>query len=132
MFGNTQNNQGGVFGGQNNNQGMPFANSGQSNNNTLFNPNKGGLFGAPQNPAQSGFSFGTNSGNAGFSNQTAPTFGTNTSNQNSFGNTSWGVPTGNTQAPKFTPLKPKNPKIDGKHMIKCITLLDENMNFCKN
>lgn len=37
-----------------------------------------------------------------------------------------------SQLPKFTPLKPKNTKIDGKHVVKCIVLLDENLNFCKN
>ena len=49
-------------------------------------------------------------------------------NNTSFGNTAWGVLTNNNSglqaAAKFTPLKPKNTKIDGKHMVKSITLLD--------
>lgn len=126
VFGNSQNNnnQGmSVFGNAQNNQSTPFGNNtGQTG---LFGANKTGFFGATQSNAQTGFAFGNNSAqNTGlFPNQTAPSFGGNNS-QNSFGNTSWGVPTGNVQAPKFTPLKPKNTKIDGKHMVKCITLLD--------
>jgi hypothetical protein len=92
--------------------------------NNAFNntPPKGpSILGTPNQT----FAFGNNA-----LNQQNQAFSTQSTNQNAFGNTTWGVPTngaiavGGAQPAKFTALKPKNAKIDGKHLVKCITLLD--------
>lgn len=69
----------------------------------------------PQSQQQGNTGFMNNQGNQSFAPQ----------QQTNIGGTAWGVG-GQTMAnkPPFTPLKPKNNKIDGKHVVKCIALLD--------
>lgn len=97
----------------------------KSPTNSAFNntPPKGqSILGGPSNQT---FAFGNNT-----LNQQNQAFSSQPTNQNAFGNTTWGVPTngaiavGGAQLAKFSALKPKNAKIDGKHLVKCITLLD--------
>ena len=71
-------------------------------------------------------SFGNNNTfGSTFSNNKSNTTGNQ--NNNTYGGTSWGVPTNGTTSQtnqKFTPLKSKNHKIDHKHLVKCVLLLD--------
>jgi nuclear pore complex protein Nup98-Nup96 len=144
-FMGAQQNQGGnLFGSTNPNQGnSPFGNPTNQGNTFGSNQQTTGLFGAPQqNTNTSGNSpFGGFGSNA---NPTTSLFGApQQSNNNStfsnpankFGGTSWGVPTPAQPVVQggsnFQPARSKNIKLDAKHLVKCISALDQFQGCCK-
>jgi len=151
-FGTNQNAQGGtgLFGNSPPTSNSPFGgNNTQQNTGFLGNPqqqqnsNQGGsLFGtfAPSNNQQQGQTsslFGQSNpqqqNNSGFG-TTSIALGAGNNNNNKLGGTSWGVPT-NQQQPSGTqniqPVRSKNPKLDAKHLVKCIAALDQFQGCCK-
>ena len=155
---NNQQNQGtGLFGAATGGN-TGFGATAQQNNNLFGAPstqpagNAGGLFNtfAPSNPAPN------NTFNSPFSSVPAPntsaanpfnagtnSFGTTGSvfgagGNNKLGGTSWGVPVtaGTQQAPggqmqPMQPVRSKNSKLDAKHLVKCIAVLDQFQGNCK-
>ena len=151
-FGSGQPSQGGLFGSSQPSANSPFGtNTQQNQQGTGFfggnpqqqqNPNQGSLFGtfAPSstlqqpgqnssspfgqgNPQQGGSAFGT----------TSIVLGGTNANNNKLGGTSWGVPTNQQPSgtPNIQPVRSKNPKLDAKHLVKCIAALDQFQGCCK-
>jgi hypothetical protein len=129
-FGNTSNQNTGLFGATTNqpsNAGLfnSFApNNNPTNNNPLFGGNTNATTNA-FNPNPTTSPFNTNPTSAF---NTVSPFGTS----NKLGGTSWGVPTTLTSQPSTTggqtliqPVRSKNSKLDAKHLVKCIAVLDQ-------
>jgi nuclear pore complex protein Nup98-Nup96 len=143
---------GGLFGGQNKPGGL-FGTTQQppvggllpsTTQNSLFQqPSTTNTWGATQQqptsnwgaPQQQPTTFGQTQGFG----QSTPGFGGNT---NQLGGTSWGVNTSFNQPvvtqqqpisnqPPITPVKSKNPKVDNKHSVKCISALDQYTGMSK-
>lgn len=133
VFGGNNNQNAFNMGQQNTSTGI-FGTSSQSQQNSpLFSSpipalskNNGGIFNNTNTNTQPAFGgFGNNTQNS----LNTPVFGT-TSFFNATSAPSVGGNIGNTFSPKtgitnkFVPVKSKNSKIDGRHLIKCITGLD--------
>lgn len=161
LFGAGNQSQGGagLFGNTQAPSNPPFGNPPQASNN-LFGaaqqpqPNAGGnsLFSTfannnvQTNQAPQGNLFGgpnTTSNLFGQAqqglNQNPTPFNANTSMNNKLGGTSWGVPTNpqgtqpivGAQTISVQPIKSKNTKLDAKHLVKCITALDQFQGLSK-
>lgn len=142
--GSTSQGGGGIFGaaGQQQQQQSPniqstgiFAKS----TNPTQPANQGGLFGtfAPSNPTQGTSMFQTGGTTQGNNNSVFGTSGmnmngnNNTAANNKLVGTSWGVPTNQPNTPAMQPIRSKNPKLDAKHLVKCIAAMEQFQGCCK-
>ena len=117
----------GLFGGQQQQQQQPQQQQGGLFGNKTTSPYQAqGSSGTPQSSGGLFSSFATSTPQ-----NNSPLLGnqtTNAQNNNKLGGTSWGVPTTTAQptaGQTFQPVRSKNSKLDQKHLVKCISALEQ-------
>ena len=138
IFGNNQIQTNNSFGNQNQNSNMFGVQNQQPQSNVAGN-SLFGTFATSNNQSSQGsnvFGGPTAPSNAFGQNQQQ---GPNLNANYKLGGTSWGVPTGvqgtpptaNSQPSLVQPVRSKNGKLDSKHLVKCISALDQFQGLCK-
>ena len=143
-FGNTSSQGTGLFGGGTN---QTVGNSqggtgmfGTTNNNSSNPSGQGGqLFGTFASPTQNNQNTSIFGGGSTTPTNNTSTFGTtsiviggtNNAPNNKLGGASWGVPTNQPNTPAMQPTRSKNPKLDSKHLVKCIAAMEQFQGSCK-